>query len=333
MASNLISFNCKNIVRSVECVRKLCRSADIVALQETWLLPHDLAFLGTVDDDFGFTGTSAVDTSAGVLRGRPYGGVAILWRKSIFTNVTIVKCNSVRLAAIKIELSDRCLLIFSVYMPTDSSENLVEFTECLSEIAAIIEYQNVESIYMLGDFNAHPSESFAKELLSFCDEQVWTCVDLDMLPSDSYTFVSDAHGCRRWLDHCLVTSSAKLSIHSCSVLYNTYWSDHYPICLKCNFNILKPRVIVNKNCIDKVVWGERNSSQIDEYHNICSDKLRKLDFPLEFSKCSDKLCCDIKHRNLLVTMYDTIISTLSNAAECCYIEKVNINCKRKHVTG
>lgn len=76
MASNLISFNCKNIVRSVECVRKLCRSADIVALQETWLLPHDLAFLGTVDDDFGFTGTSAVDTSAGSCA----GGLMVEWQ-------------------------------------------------------------------------------------------------------------------------------------------------------------------------------------------------------------------------------------------------------------
>ncbi|KAF9806914.1 hypothetical protein SFRURICE_000977 [Spodoptera frugiperda] len=42
---------------------KIPLSADIVALQETWLMPHDLPLLGTIDPDFGHTGTSAVDTS------------------------------------------------------------------------------------------------------------------------------------------------------------------------------------------------------------------------------------------------------------------------------
>ncbi|XP_045502143.1 uncharacterized protein LOC123699266 [Colias croceus] len=216
---NLISFNCKNVTRSVECVRQLCRSADVVALQETWLMPHDLGFLAAIDDDFACTGTSAVDTSAGVLRGRPYGGVALLWRKVAFPTVTVVKCNSVRLAAIKIELSDRSILIFSVYMPTESNENLVEFTECLSEMTAIIDSHNVQSVFMLGDYNAHPGESFATELLTFCAEQSWSCVDLELMPVDSHTFVSDAHGCRRWLDHCLVTSAARQSV---SAAYNMY---------------------------------------------------------------------------------------------------------------
>ncbi|KAJ2943035.1 hypothetical protein O0L34_g15228 [Tuta absoluta] len=82
--TKLVSFNCKNVVTSVDCVRRLCQAADVVALQETWLLPHDIGYLGNIDNAFAFTGTSAVDTSAGVLRGRSYGGVALLWRKSAF---------------------------------------------------------------------------------------------------------------------------------------------------------------------------------------------------------------------------------------------------------
>lgn len=72
--SKIISFNCKGLKRSLDCVRSLCGKADIVALQETWLLPHDIPLLGTVGDDYAYAGKSAVDTSAGVLRGRPYGG-------------------------------------------------------------------------------------------------------------------------------------------------------------------------------------------------------------------------------------------------------------------
>lgn len=61
-----------------------------MCLQETWLLNHDVPLLGTVSSEFEYTGKSAVDTSAGILRGRPYGGVAILWRKGIFDTVSVV---------------------------------------------------------------------------------------------------------------------------------------------------------------------------------------------------------------------------------------------------
>lgn len=158
--TKLVTFNCKNVIRSVDCVRRLCGLADVIALQETWLMPHDLSFLGSIDNNFAYTGTSAVDTSAEVLRGRPYGGVALLWRKDVFPMVNVVKCSSVRLTAIKATLKDRSVMFFSVYMPIDSSENLVEFTECLSEITAIIENQHVDSVFMLGDYNAHTGELF-----------------------------------------------------------------------------------------------------------------------------------------------------------------------------
>ncbi|CAH2210868.1 jg24679, partial [Pararge aegeria aegeria] len=97
----LVSYNCKSLKRSVDSVRSLCGSADVVALQETWLLPFELTYLSTIHDEFESTGTSAVDTGAGILRGRPHGGVALLWRKNVFSSVSIVKCDSVRLCALK----------------------------------------------------------------------------------------------------------------------------------------------------------------------------------------------------------------------------------------
>ncbi|PZC81759.1 hypothetical protein B5X24_HaOG212203 [Helicoverpa armigera] len=108
------------------------RVKDIIALQETWLSPEELAYLHSISDDFGCTGTSSMDTSAGILRGRPYGGLAILWRKSAFNNVSVIQCNSERVCAIKIVLNERSVLVFNVYMPTDVPSNLVEFTDCLS---------------------------------------------------------------------------------------------------------------------------------------------------------------------------------------------------------
>ncbi|CAH2066033.1 unnamed protein product, partial [Iphiclides podalirius] len=43
---------------------------------------EELTYLNSIDIRFCSTGTSAVDTSAGLLRGRKYGGTALLWNTS-----------------------------------------------------------------------------------------------------------------------------------------------------------------------------------------------------------------------------------------------------------
>lgn len=105
----LVSFNCHSLKRSIDSVRLLCDTADVIALQETWLLPHDIPILGSIHRDFEYTGKSAVDTSAGVLRGRPYGGVSILWRKGVFSSVSVVECQCSRISAAN------CLCVIKKY--------------------------------------------------------------------------------------------------------------------------------------------------------------------------------------------------------------------------
>lgn len=330
--AKLISFNCKGVSRSKECVRRICNSADVIALQETWLLPHDIPCLGSIDDSFAYTGKSAVDTSAGILRGRPYGGVALLWKKDVFPIATVIECTSVRLCAVKLGINNRSLLVFSVYMPTNSIDNLLEFTETLCEINAIIENNSVESVYMLGDFNAHPGELFYNELSSFCIEQRWSCADIELLPPESYTFVSDAHGSRRWLDHCVLTSAARLSVLNISILYDIYWSDHYPVLMECNLDLVKAKVVSISYSKNKVIWGDRDSSQIKKYINICNSQLKFIDFPEQCSECADRFCDNVNHRVILDKMYNDLVTVLTEASkaskQCCKIHK-----RKKYVTG
>ena len=44
---------------------------------------EELPMLKSVHADFYADGVTAMDTSSGLLLGRPFGGIAILWRKSI----------------------------------------------------------------------------------------------------------------------------------------------------------------------------------------------------------------------------------------------------------
>ena len=52
-------------------------------LQETWLTHDELPLLRQIHADFDASGVSAMDTGDSILVGRPYGGVAILWRKQL----------------------------------------------------------------------------------------------------------------------------------------------------------------------------------------------------------------------------------------------------------
>ncbi|KAH9637171.1 hypothetical protein HF086_016193 [Spodoptera exigua] len=65
--------NKRSLKRSLQEIVQLCNSHHIIALQETWLFPHDLGLLNTIHKQFGSHGVSAVDTEQGMVRGRPYG--------------------------------------------------------------------------------------------------------------------------------------------------------------------------------------------------------------------------------------------------------------------
>jgi exonuclease III len=273
----LCSFNCRSIKRSIDDIRRICTFADVVALQETWLLPHDLSFLNSISDEFASTGTSAVDTSVGMLRGRPYGGTALLWKKKAFPCTSVISCDNARISAIKLSSGGVDILVFCVYMPNNCIDNLTEFVQCVSAISAIVDENSIETVYILGDYNAHPGELFSNELQSFCTDQGWVYADLIKLgaDSDTFTYVSDSHFCSRWLDHCLCSTAGWNSIDDVFVDYGVYCSDHYPLVVKCNLNLVVPKLYsldLPSKC-KQIVWGNRTPLEIEKYTDKCNELL------------------------------------------------------------
>lgn len=313
---NLASFNCKSVKRSVDGIRELCKTCHIIGLQETWLLPEEIPYLGTIHTGFGYTGISAVDTSADILRGRPYGGVALLWNTSVFQNVSVIQCSNNRVCAIKIETGNRSIIVISVYMPVNALVNLPDFTNCLGAVSAIISEQNVDSVFILGDFNADPQEVFFNELNDFCKEQHWSCADINILGlnSDTYTFISESHGTRSWLDHCIVTQSAASIVIKAYVKYDCLWSDHFPLVIECNLELLLPKLANNNLEEKKVKWGDRTDDQIKLYNKECHKRLRNINFCSEFSSCADRYCNNPDHRSIIDGLYADIISALSDSS-------------------
>lgn len=216
-------------------------------------------------------------------------------------------------------LPERSILVVNVYMPVGTAANLVEFTDILGSVSAIIDSCNIDCIFVLGDFNAHPTEQFYNELSLFCEDQEWTCIDLEMLrgvsnSSDCFTFVSEAHGSQRWLDQCIVSKAAVPSVCRVFVKYYVLWSDHFPLIMECNLGIISPKILDCKSTVNEVIWGERTIYQVSQYRTECHRLLRLLNFPEEFIECPDYTCNILQHRQVIDRLYNNIVKILKEAA-------------------
>jgi len=122
---------------------------DIVFLQELWLLPHELNLLANLHHDFFGVGSSAVDTSSSMLVGRPFGGTAILYRKSLNSIIKIVHTSSWRITALLLHSEVGPVLCCNVYMPTDygTIDCLDDYTDMCSKISAF--YADNDAAFLL----------------------------------------------------------------------------------------------------------------------------------------------------------------------------------------
>ena len=109
------SYNCRNLKSSIDNVRQLCDTHDIIFLQETWLSNDELSLLKCLHADFYADGVSAMDTTSGILIGRPFGGIGILWRKSIGACIQDHKYNT-RVMGIEFDNGNRKLLAVNIYI-------------------------------------------------------------------------------------------------------------------------------------------------------------------------------------------------------------------------
>lgn len=92
--------------------------------------------------------------------------------------------------------------------------------------------------FVLSDFNADNKKAFGGELTRFCADNDLVCVDEELLPKKSYTYISEAHGTCSWLDHILTTPAARRTVKNVRIEYGVYWSDHVPLTVKCNLGKL-----------------------------------------------------------------------------------------------
>ena len=232
------SYNCQSSKRNAGGIQLLCDTSDVIFLQEHWLFPADLPSLNKVHTEFMSFGISSMDVGNGIVVGRPYGGVAVMWRKSLASNVKPVVFGDDRIIGLECIFNNVKMLLLGVYLPYNSSQNFEDFIFSLGKIRTIIEEFDSPYVYVLGDYNAdiEKQTSFGKELLSFCQESDLVIADTMFLSSGSVTHVNDGHGTESWLDHIIKTKGAFEFIQNINVCYSVVSSDHFPLYASLTFS-------------------------------------------------------------------------------------------------
>jgi len=103
----------------LEYVKYLCCHHDLVFIQEHWLRNCEIHKYVDYIDYIDVHGSSSMADNE-LLVGRPHGGTAILWRKSLGFKVIPIDVNSNRLCAVRLTGDDIDILMFCVYMPCDT---------------------------------------------------------------------------------------------------------------------------------------------------------------------------------------------------------------------
>jgi exonuclease III len=312
----ICSFNCRSVKNSLSDVRSLCITHDIVLLQEHWLLPFDLGLLSGISDDFLAFGLSAVDVAIDILKGRPYGGTAILYRKQFAKLISIVSSNEPRLCCARIVTCEGPVLLVNVYMPYHANDDASydEYVDLCTKINAI--FTDIDCVYLIvmGDFNCKLGSRFYEIFTKFLADCDLICVDMQKL-NGVFTFISDDGLRTSWIDH-IVTSKPLMSrINDVRVLYGNLCSDHRPlsVCFGLFVSMETCSVGNTTRCADKSAnWSKVTSSDVDRYQLYLAELLSKVDIPCCLLSCRGG-CGDLIHKQALADYYNDIINNVKKA--------------------
>ena len=148
---------------------------------------------------------------------------------------------------------------------------------------AITDSFDSSNIFIVGDFNADliKTSLFSPFLNSFISECHFIPSDIKYLPPDSFTYVSDAHGSRSWLDHVLCTHSSHSSVSDMVTNYDCVSSDHFPLSFTISIKLLptSESSTTQQTCKPSPMWDCASSHDILNYYNNSGSLLSGIDVP------------------------------------------------------
>lgn len=291
---------------------------DVMFIQETWLIESKLNVLNGLSQDYLANGVAATH-ECDILIGRPKGGLAILWHKTISNKCKFIRIpNTRRACALEFHVDNQCFVLVNMYLPVDNqSKNRVcpEFLDTMDAVELFIQQCNGKHIIIGGDMNLDVKRGNAhdKYYKDWCDRLECCYVHTLSDCTIDYTYNDPAKNCFSCLDHFTVNRHLQRQIVSASVcdepLNPSY---HMPVLL--NINITPDRINLcdgNANRKNVVAWHKINEFHINAYHDGQEQFLSHIDY-FNVAYCNDTLCKNASHRHQIDVWCDELV-------KCCLI--------------
>lgn len=318
----ICSYNCRSLKNSLYDIRRLCETHDFVCLQEHWLLPSELGLLANTHCDFYGFGHSAVDVTSNVLIGRPYGGTAVLYRKSLCNIVTTLPFSCSCITGLKLSTDCGPLLLLTVYMPTEynDSDSLEKYIEVCANLSAIVTDSDIPHVVIVGDFNCQPGTRFFKVLAHFMEDNNLVMTDLSVLGATNavFTYCSDSGSNTSWIDHVICSYTMNNNVREMSVLYDFICSDHRPLSLALNCSAIAPYVSGRDDKPSQIAtpdWDCVDEITASLYSENMYHRLRKITIPDSLRLCCCTKCDNILHARAIDEYYRNVINCIKCSTE------------------
>ena len=165
--------------------------------------------------------------------GSPARGVAILCRKNIDHVIKPIdlKCNWC--TAVENSTSSNTVVVISVYLPYQCPDNELEYLEELGYINAVTNDLDTTCFVIVGHWNANirngGESMFARHMSQLCMDNSYILSSQALLPTESYTHVSEAWGSVSWLDHIVSSADFHHCIQTVYIDYDISDVDHIPV--------------------------------------------------------------------------------------------------------
>jgi exonuclease III len=318
----LVTYNMHGMNQGCAMLMELSLSYDVIFCQEHWLLSSQLHKLNDMIDGFYCISVSSMDDACcrGVLRGRPFGGLAILVRDTLCANVQCLK-KTERLIAVKI---GECVFInvyFPVYAGTVVYDSEVDSILCVLE-SLLLDHSTCCFI-MGGDFNLefHNGISRCDAVNKFvrsakfrlCDDCSDACIE--------YTFCCESRNARSFIDHFLVSESLSHNVvNTYAVESGLNFSDHRPLAL----HIVVPSARTDTRLCDATLHSKHekrirwDKGDLFSYYFVTDCHLALVDYAPLCEMCLCPVGCTSEHSGAIDVLYDQIVQSLTTAArQCC----------------
>lgn len=320
------TYNCQSAKRNFGGIQKLCNESDVVIIQEHWLFPSELSCLNNIHNDFVSFGISSMNPSNDLIVGRPYGGVAVLWKNNLSPFVRPVTYDDDRIIGLEYSCCGVKLLLLGVYLPYDTRNNFDQYVYYLAKLKSIVDEFDSPYVCILGDFNADVAKAsnFGKELERFCIDSNLLITDLMYLPPDSVTHVNNGHGTEGWLDHVICTNGFHSLLSEIGICHSVLSSDHFPIFAKIIVPVTSPSStsMVDENSNDKwmVDWASLMGDDLRKYNDDLEKRLADIVVPCHILHCQNCSCSE--HLSAITQYYDAVIHCVQFASRSTISKKI-----------